>query len=288
MKTPRALAVVAGLAGWGAATPARTTAQIIPPQSARYDLILPPQPARYELTTEAADARALWVNPAGLARLPEASIGADLSADRFFPGGAQVSQYSLSLAGRGVAASWIHERLPSSQSLNVYAVGVGLGDEQFSAGVTRRWYRGLADGGSWDIAARVSSLDGTQLSLVARSVGSPRLGDSTYWATLVPGALVYLFNGAVQLGAEWEVAPHAWRSVGYRAGGAVALGRGFAVSLLADLGSSFKRRALVVAFSFDAPRSRLGAFGLASGGANEIDAVGFSGALVTRAPTPRR
>jgi hypothetical protein len=273
----RALAVAAWLTGWAMLGPARAAAQIFPAQ-----------PGRYELTTEATDARALWVNPAGLARLPEASVGADLTADRFFPGGAQVSQYSLSLAGRGVAASWLHERLPSSQSLNVYAVGIGLGDEQFSAGVTRRWFRGLATGGAWDIAARVSMRDATQLSLVARNVGSPRLADSTYWATLVPGALVYLLRGGVQLGAEWEVAPHAWRSIGYRAGGSVVLGKGFALSLLADLGPGFKRRALALALSFDAPRSRLGAFGLASGGASEVDAVGVSGALVTRAPTPRR
>jgi len=277
VSTRRALAVAGVLAGWATLAPAWAAAQI-----------LPAQPARYELTTEASDARALWVNPAGLARLPEASIGADVTADRFFPGGAQLSQYSLSLAGRGVAASWIHERLPSSQSLNVYAVGIGLGDEQFSAGMTRRWYRGLADAGSWDVAARVSTLDGTQLSLVTRNIGSPRLGDSTYWATLVPGALVYLLRGVVQLGGEWEVAPHAWRSVGYRAGGAVALGRGVAVLVLADLSPSLKRRALVLALSLDASRSRLGAVGLASGGANEIDAVGLSGALVTRAPTPHR
>jgi hypothetical protein len=277
VRVRRALAVGAGLTGFAMLVPARAAAQI-----------LPAQPARYELTTEAADARALWVNPAGLARLPEASIGADLTADRFFPGGGQVSQYSLSLAGRGVAASWLHERLPSGRPLNVYAVGVGLGDEQFSAGVTRRWFGGLATGGAWDIAARVSTPDATQLSLVARNVGSPRLADSTYWATLVPGALVYLLRGAVQLGAEWEVAPHSWRSIGYRAGGSVALGKGFALSLLADLGPGFKRRALAVALSFDAPRSRLGAFALASGAANEVDAVGLAGALVTRAPTRRR
>jgi hypothetical protein len=275
--TRRALAAAGVFAGWATLASARAAAQVIPAQ-----------PARYLLTTEAADARALWVNPAALARLPEASVGADVTGDRFFPGGSQLSQYSLSLAGRGVAASWDHERFPSNQSLNVYAVGVGLGDERFSAGVARRWYRGVVDAGSWDVAARVSTLDGTQLSLVTKNVGSPRLGDSTYWATLVPGALVYLLRGTVQVGGEWEVAPHTWRSIAYRAGGSVALGSGFAVSLLADLGPSFKRRALVLAFSFDASRSRLGAFTQASGGADEVDAVGVSGALVTRAPTPRR
>ncbi len=123
MNGRRALALAGGLAWWAAG--ARPAA----------GQVAPAQPARYLLTTEASDARALWVNPAGLARAIEASIGADLTADRFIQGpGTQLSQYGLSLAGRGVAAGWEHERLAERQSLNIYAVGIGLGDEKFSAG----------------------------------------------------------------------------------------------------------------------------------------------------------
>ena len=275
MKVRRALA--GGLIWWVAAGAQPGYAQVIPAQ-----------PARYLLTTDASDARALWVNPAGLARLPEASIGADLTEDHFFPGGARLSQYGLSLAGHGIAGSWFHERFPPGQSLNAYAVGIGLGDEQFSAGTARRWYSGATAGSAWDAATRVTVAYGAQLSLVARNLGSPRLFDSTYWATLVPGASVSLFAGALHLGGEWEVAPHAWRSIAYRAGGSVALGYGLALLLRADLTAGFKRRGLVVALSFDGSGSRAGAFALLSGGANEVDAVGLSGALVTRGTPPRR
>ena len=271
MNGRRALALAGGLAWWVAGAP---------PAAGQ---VTPAQPARYFLTTDVSDARALWVNPAGLARAIEASIGADLTADRFVQGpGAQLNQYGLSLAGRGIAAGWEHERLAQRQSLNVYAVGIGLGDEQFSAGTTRRWYTGAARASGWDAAMRVSNGEGTQFSLAMRNIGSPRLLDSTYWATLVPGALVSLLNGAVQAGGEWEVAPHTWRSIAYRAGGTIDLGRGVALLLRADLSPSFKRRGLVVAIGFDASGSRAGAFALASGGANEVDALGLSGALVTR------
>ena len=274
MTLRRALVLAGGLAAGAAVRPA--VAQVLPAQS-----------ARYLLTTDAVDARALWVNPAGLARAVEASVGADLTADRFFPGGAQISEYGLSLAGRGIAAAWEHERVPRLGSLNVYAVGIGLGDEQFSAGTTRRWYSGFARASAWDAAARVSSFDGTQWSLVVRNVGSPRLADSTYWATLVPGAAVSLFKGVLQARGEWEVAPHTWRSIAYRAGGTVSLGHGLAVLLRVDLSPTFKRRAFVFALGFDASGSRVGAFTQASGGASEVDAVGLAGAFVTRGAPPR-
>ena len=276
MRTRRALALAGGLAWWAVAGARPAGGQV------------PAPPARYLLTTEAADERALWVNPAGLARLPEASIGADLTLDRYFPGGTRLSEYGLSLAGHGVAASWIHERFPQRPAMNVYAVGIGLGDERFSAGTSRRWYTGAASGSAWDAAARVGSADGTQLSLVARNIGSPRLLDSTSWATLVPGAQVSLLSGALQVGGEWEVAPHAWRSIAYRAGGTVALGRGFALLVRADLSPGLKRRAMVVALGFDASGSRAGVFALLNGAANEVDALGLEGAVVTRGAPPRR
>ena len=276
MTRQRALALAGGLLWWAAAA------------GAAVGQALPAQPARYLLTTEASDGRALWVNPAGLARAPEASIGADVTVDRFFPGPRpQLSEYGASLTARGLAAGWEHERLPGRQYTNVFAVGLGMGDESFSGGVTRRWYTGSVTGSAWDAALRLSTWGGTQLSLVTANLGSPRLADSTYWATLVPGASVNLFGGALQAAGEWEVAPHAWRSIAYRAGGTLALGRGFALLVRADLSPSFKRRGLVVALGFDASGSRAGAFALASGGASEVDALGLSGAIVTRGPARR-
>ena len=245
--------------------------------------IRPAQPARYLLTTEASDARALWVNPAGLARALEASLGAELTGDRFASGGMQLRQWGGTIASHGVAAGWVHDRYPDGASLNLYALGLGLGDEQFSAGASHRWYKGIVQGSAWDVGIRTTAWAGTDVSLLARNIGSPRLGDSTYWATLVPGALVRLFGGRVQAGGEWEIAPHGWTSVEVRAGGMVALGGVLAIVLRADLAPDFKRRELVIALDFEGARSRASLFGLLPGGANQVDAFGGSAALVTRA-----
>lgn len=271
----RWVALTAGLAG--ATAPAgRLAAQV-----------LPAQPARYLLTTEVDDARALWVNPAGLARRLEASIGLDVGADRFSSGTVQLSQYGATVSSRGLAVAWVHDRYPGGGAVNAYAVGVGLGDEQFSGGVTRRWYRGLVDFSAWDVALRGATANGLQLSVVGRGLGSP-LPDSTYRPSVVPGASVALLDGAVQLGAEWEVAAHRWRSQEIRAGGTVSLGGAFGLALRADLAPDLKRRRIVLALTWSPSQARVSGFTGLSGGLNEVGEFGASGALVALRPQSRR
>jgi hypothetical protein len=242
----------------------------------------PAQPARYLLTAEAADVRALWVNPAGLALQPGASLGAELTAERSPTGDVQLSEWGAAMSSRGLAAAWVHQRYPDGASLNAYDVGLGLGNEQFSAGAARRWYRGTVRGGTWDAATRWTVWPGVAASLVARDLGSPHMGDSTYWATLVPGAALRLFGGRIALAGEWEVVAHGWRSQAYRVGGSVALTDRIALLVRADLDRSLRRRALAIALDVEAPRGRVSAFGQLSGTATEVDAFGASGALVAR------
>ncbi len=272
---------------------ARAAAAQVPPPlpgaSTGVPVPIPPaQAARYLLTTDASDARALWVDPAGLARQMEASLGVEMAADRFDSGGMQLRQWGGTIASHGAAAGWVHDRYPNGASLNIYDIGVGLGDEQFSAGAAHRWYRGIVTGSAWDVGFRSTVWEGADVSLLARNIGSPRLGDTTYWATLVPGALVRLFGGRLQAGGEWEVAPHGWHSVELRAGGAVALGWGLGLLVRADLAPDLKRRGFAIALDFEGSRSRATAFGLLPGGAGEFDAFGGSAALVTRSSSGGR
>jgi hypothetical protein len=272
----RALALATGLAG-SAAPAARLTAQVV----------LPAQSARYLLTSDVADARALWVNPAGLARRLEASIGVDIGVDRFASGATQLSQYGATVSSRGLALSWVHDRYPDGAWVNAYAVGAGLGDERFSAGITRRWYRGLVSFSAWDLALRAATADGVQLSLVGRGLGSP-VPDATYRPTLVPGASIGLLNGAVQLGAEWEVASHHWRSQEIRAGGTASLGQALALTVRADLAPDLRRRRIVLAVTWNPSQARVSTFAGLSGGLSQVDAFGASGALVALSPPSRR
>ena len=249
--------------------------------------VLPAPPARYLLTTEVDDARALWINPAGLARHLEASIGGDVGADRFSGGAVQLSQYGATVSSRGLAVSWIHDRYPGGASVNAYAVGAGLGDESFSGGITRRWYRGLVRFSAWDVALRATTANGVQISIVGRGLGSP-LPDSTYRPTVVPAASVSLLGDAVQIGAEWEVAMSHFRSQEIRAGGTVALNGALALTLRADLAPDLKRRRIVLGLTWSPSQARVSGYTGFSGGLNEVDEFGASGALVALSPPTRR
>ena len=284
MSRRHAALALAAAALFGAA-PAAAQDALAPP-AAPGVAIPPPQPERYLLSAAAADARSLWLNPAGLAVRTEASIGADATLDRFYPGGAELRQWGASVASRGLALGWEHNRLPSGLALNAYAIALGLGDAQFSAGAARRWYRGAVGGSAWDVGTDYASGGNLRLSLLARNLGSPRLGDSTCWTTLVPGALLSAFGGRLVLGGEWEVALHGWRSVAYRLGGDVRLVAGLRLLARADLDGGLRRRALAIGLDLEVPTARFATFGTLPGSAAEVDAVGAAAALVARPPAP--
>ncbi len=244
-----------------------------------------PQPTRYLLTTSAADARALWVNPAGLIRRFEASLGADVTVDRF-ASGTEVSQYGASLASRGIALGWSHDRYPGG-SANWYAIGLGAGSEPFSAGVARRWFRGPTAAAYWDIAMRATSGGWLQLSAVARNVGSPAPSDSASAPIVVPGASASLFGGLLDAAAECDLVTRGWRTRSWRLGATLALTRTVALSLRADLTGDMAASGLAIAIQFEGPAARVSGFAVSDPGFNRAEAGGIAGALVARRPGVR-
>jgi hypothetical protein len=190
------------------------------------------------------------------------------------------------VASRGLAASWIHDRYPGGPYVNAYAVGFGLGDEAFSGGLTRRWYRGLFAASAWDVAVRGALANGVQVSVVARGLDWP-FPDTTYRPTVVPGASVAILDGAAQVGAEWEIATHRWQSQEIRAGGTASLGPQLALAVRVDLAPDLKRRTIVVGLTWNASQARVSGFTGLSGGLSEVDEFGASGALVALRPQSR-
>lgn len=249
-------AFVALLAGAAAAR-----AQTSPQQPVVTSASFVAQPQHYMLTTDAYDARAVWLQPAGLSRLREASLGAFATADA----GGTLSQFGLVLASGGLGVGWQHDR-KVGRGTDVFTVGFGVGNPRAGLGADRRWYRGSgASDGSWDIGARLTPLPALDLSFVWRDMGSPvsyvdTLGTPhTINSTLVPGAALSLL-GRIRVGAEWEVVTRNWGTSAVRLGASTRLVGALALAVRGDFSSRFDGRAVAVALTLNAPRTRATGF----------------------------
>lgn len=272
------------------------TLAAVAPLGAAAAQFFPAQPAGYLLTSDASDARALWVNPAGLVRRLEASVGADVAIERT-PLDTRVSQYGLVAASRYLAFGWSHNRLSRGtvgggnvvfpvRNSNVYSIGIGLGDPVFSAGVARRWYRSDRHDAAWDVATRVTVSPRLDLSVVWRDLGSPVVFDTTLEETLVPAVAVTFFGGRLRGAAEWHVATGGWSAREIRTGWTVTAGQRLAFAIRTDLTPGLGRRRAAFAVQWGMPRVRAALFASDRAATNTQTLGG--GVLLLSAPPPAR
>jgi hypothetical protein len=249
--------------------------------------LYPALPQRYLLTTDALDGRAVWVNPAGLARRVEASLGADATVERL-PGSTRLAQFGASVRSRNLAFAWVHDRYPGSSGANNFALGVGLGDEALSLGATRRWYGGPRGDKAWDLAVRGRVTPLLNLSLVWRNAGSPTVRDTIYGASVIPAAAFHLLEGRLVAGIEGDLATDLHRFREIRSGVTCVVGASVAISLRGEFSPGFARRGFAVGMTLGAVRARATLVTLLPAGANSIGTIGGSAALVAAEPVSVR
>lgn len=249
--------------------------------------LFPALPQRYLLATDAVDSRAVWVNPAGLARRFEASVGADATVERQ-PGSIRLAQFGASVRSRNVAFAWLHDRYPGGSGANNFALGVGLGDEALSLGVTRRWYGGPRGDQAWDVAARGRLTPLLDLSLVWRNVGSPTVRDTPYWASVIPAAGFHLLEGRLVAGVEGDLTTNLGKLNEIRAGATCIVGAGVTISLRGEFSPGFARRGFAVGITLARAGTRSTLVTLLPAAANSIETVGASTAFVTAEPVSTR
>lgn len=256
------------------------------PRHATAQLYLP-LPQRYLLTTDAVDGRAAWVNPAGLARLVEASLGVDGTLEHGADG-TRVAQFGATVRSRNLAFAWVHDRYPGGSGANNFAFAVGLGDERLSLGVTRLWYGGPRGDNAWDLAARGRVTPLLDLSLVWRNAGSPTVRDNVYGASLIPAVALHLLDGRVVGGAEWDLASDLGGLREVRIGATCFVGTSVALSLRGDFSAGAARRGFAVGITVGAAKTRSTSVALLSPGANSVRTIGVSTAIIATEPASRR
>ncbi len=228
------------------------------------------QPQRYLLTTDAFDGRAVWVQPAGLARRREASIAWSFTGESR-DGITTLEQYGLTFASSGVALGWQRAELVDDTEISQWAVGYAGGGPRGSVGVVRRWVKGRrANDGVWDFGARYAPRPFLELSVVWRDVGTVVVQssdtaasspDTTYSPTLTPAAALTLLNGRARIGAEAELLTSDWKRRGARAGAAIVLPFNLGLHVRTTFDGDLAFRDLAVALSWSGTSVRATGFG---------------------------
>lgn len=286
MRLGRALALAAWTTLAGAVLPGAAAAQF-----------LPAQPDGYLMTIDASDARALWVNPAGLARRDEASVGVDV-AMKHSSLATRLSQYGVLLSSHHLAFGWSHNRLPLGtfgggnaagppRVTNVYAIGIGLGDSVFSAGAAKRWYRGDARSSAWNVGTRAALSPHFDVAVDWRDIGSPIVIDTMLEETVVPAVGITLLGGRLRGAVEWHIAKSHWKTREIRTGWTVRVRERLAFSLRTDLTPGLGRLRTAIAAEWGFRRTRLDLF-TSRQGVTDTETLGAGLVAASEPPRARR
>ncbi len=156
----------------------------------------------YLFLTNVADVRALWVNPAGLALVPEASILAELTLERV-GGDLRVEQYAIGFNSRGVSIGYQRNRLVGEKPVGTLRTGFGFPFRGGSLGVAlSRYSQDSTKSHGADFGLLYVPSVAVQLGLAVRHVGRPTVRGADLPVTTVGAAQMTL--SLIQV--TWETA----------------------------------------------------------------------------------
>lgn len=211
----------------------------------------------YLFPSEATDARALWVNPAGLGVYQQASVYFDATvAD---PGSlGQLRQLNLGFNARGLSFGYQRDQFSGGVHGSTYKLGFGVGEGRLAAGLGAALYRGDTKGTGWDLGLTYKALPSLVVAGVIANIGQPKVRE-------IDQRILY------KTSATWQVTP------GFGFGALVAANpsgfQAFGVDARAVFNWSIPV-GLVARLDTDQKFRRTGfAFGLSIGGQGQVGLV---------------
>ncbi|MGH7569436.1 MAG: hypothetical protein ACREL9_10805 [Gemmatimonadales bacterium] len=223
--------------------------------------VAPNRTVEYLHPSDIDDARALWVNPAGLGVRREASVYLDLTvAD---PGAAgRLRQLGAGFNSRGLSGGYQRDRLEEAGAGvltgHTYRLGIAASSDGLALGLAAAFYRGGTSATGFDLGAAYSPPRWAALSAGATlaNVGQPVVRGVRQRVTFVPGLTVRLLAAAAALSTHARITPETVVSYSF--------------------GLRWRRGSLGLLARLDTDRAlRRGAFafGLMVGGQDQVGAV---------------
>src|SRR5439155_302435 len=203
--------------------------------------------------TDVSDARALWVNPAGLGHFPEASVHLDLTVGD--PGAkGQLRQLTLGLNSRGLSLGYQRDLFSSGRRGHTYKLGYAAGRGGLAAGFATALYRGGTSGTGWDVGILYDWTPALSIGGVIQTLGQPVVADSTLRLTYVPSATLQLAGRRVVLSALSRLTSDGVTGYGFGLRGTLRAGTSLPLGLLArlDTDRSLRRGGFAFGFSLGA------------------------------------
>jgi len=239
------------------------------------------------------DARAIWVNPAGLAVQREASIYAELDVSN--PGSrGQLRQINAGFNARGLSLGYQRDVLDAGARGHTYRLGLAGGSGGLAAGFAVAHYRGEgAKATGWDAGLTYAGFaGGLTVGGVIVNIGQPVVRGLRQRLTFVPGFTWHPRPlAALGLSAHSRVTPDS--VVAYAFGlnwtsGSVQQARRWPIGIIArlDTDGGLRRGAFSLGISVGS-QDRIGVVASSPGDVSRIDEASVYG-LSTREPSLRR
>lgn len=224
-----------------------------------------PRSLSYIFLTSGSDVRATWVNPAGLATVPEASVMGEMVFGKPPGSGFHFEQYTIGMNSRGFSVAYQRDRFDGGPSSNILRLSTALPFDRGAIGVATSWYgvegpnRRDLDVGLLYRPTRFSAA-----GLMVRHIGRPDLAGNIMPISVDGGIGIGLLGGRVYLGGEGRATERLGESgydLSYRAGTYIVIPTRQPVSIIAT--GNFDS-------DFEPQRIHLG---VAIGGRNSITSV---------------
>jgi hypothetical protein len=274
--------------GWTAIAVAALTAQ--PPNRLTAQQVASNRANAYLFTTDVHDARAIWVNPAGLGVLREASIYAEAAVGD--PGSkGKLRQWSAGFNARGLSFGYQHDILDDGLKGNTYRLGLAGGSGGLAAGGDIVRYAGSgAKATGWDVGITYVLKPPLTVGLTALNIGQPMVRGLEQSFTLVPGltwrpAPGFSFSTDARITTD-SVMSYAF-GLTWKSGGGSGSSK-WPVAILARLDTDRDLRRAAFAFGLSlGARDQFGLVATTPGDVSSVDQASLYG-LSTRESVPGR